>query len=631
MDNIYNYQTHNYKKCQYRIKDIMIPKKKYKKRSNQFQIRSNKMENRRFGKEIKDINNLTEMPNDSNNNISQIGEVLSKIKKEKKNFNYKDNINLNFNNDLNNKIPSINKLIKKSNIANILKIGTNKNNRTLKNITDSNNSNNYNVNSRYSSNTTKHNYISFLPNKNNNNNNNTLNPIRSNSRKSQAKLYRNSVEIRKNSKIKTESSRSNISYGNYNVKYKGKENDYSTINIKNNNYGNYNNRSKYKKRTINNENINILNNDIFSNSIKNMNGESHIMRFIRKQYNLPMDKESQKLLNLSLNYRKKSKSKDNQNQNSICKRKSNLNIPKRKINICLIPINKNPLDRYNNNYFLLNPINSNPQIPEEYINDIYNHLKSIEYDDLPLKNYMEIVQNDINENMRLILLDWLVEVHIRFKLLDETLFIAINLIDRFLSIKNINRKYLQLLGITSLLIACKYEEIYPPEIKELIHMTDNAYSRKQVYKMEYEILNAVKFNITFPTSLKFLELFKNKLNLKEKTFYRCLYFIEASLIDYKSSCFNPSLITATSLFYNFMNKNKIDEIEYDENSIVNITGYNRNNIIDCFYFLNNAIKNLETIGIKYNAIRRKFKMDKFLNVSNIDYFIELNEDIGNKS
>ena len=240
---------------------------------------------------------------------------------------------------------------------------------------------------------------------------------------------------------------------------------------------------------------------------------------------------------------------------------------------------------------------------------------------------MEIIQNDINENMRLILLDWLVEVHIRFNLLTETLFITINLIDRFLSIKNINRKYLQLLGITSLLLACKYEEIYPPEIKDLIHMTDNAYNRKQVFKMEYEILNALQFNISFPTSLKFLEYFKNKLHLKDKTFYRCLYFIEASLIDYKSSCLNPILIAATSLFYNIMNKDKINEIEYDENNIINITGYNRNNIIESFYCLNNSIKNLENIDNKYNAIRRKFKLDKYMNVSNINYFIELKGDI----
>ena len=174
--------------------------------------------------------------------------------------------------------------------------------------------------------------------------------------------------------------------------------------------------------------------------------------------------------------------------------------------------------------------------------------------------------------MRFILLDWLVQVHMRFNLLTETLFITINLIDRFLSKKTINRRYLQLLGITALLIACKYEEIYPPQIKDLINMTDNAYNRKQVYKMEYEILNAVKFNLSFPTTLKFLQIFKNKLNLTEKTFNRCLYFIEASLIDYKSSCFNPSLIASTSLFFNLMNKDKIDTVEYDEKSIVNITG-----------------------------------------------------------
>ena len=635
MDNIYNYQCHYYKKSQYRIKDIMIPKKRYEKRNNNFQIRRNKIENRRFGKEIKDINNLTEIQNVSNCTVTQIGEIISKIKKENGKFNYKDNFNLNYNN-LNYNNPSIKNLINKSNISNLVKDNVNTKKQTFNSITESNN---YINSSRHSSITTKHNYKSFISNKNNYN---TLNTLSSNSRSNQ-RLYQNSVvikNIRKNSQLKADNSISNIYIGSHNSynnivkkinnnnnnKEKGKENDNNTVNIINNNYFNYNNRSKYKKRTINNENIDFLNNHILSNSIKNINRETHIMRFIRKQYNLPTENESNKILNLSLNYRKKPTSKDI--QNIIFPRKTNLAIPKLKDNKSLIPINKNSLlERYNINYILMCPRNTNPQIPQEYINDIYKHLKSIEYDNLPLKNYMEIIQNDINENMRLILIDWLVEVHIRYKLLTETLFITINLIDRFLSIKNINRKFLQLLGITSLLIACKYEEIYPPEIKDLIHMTDDAYNRKQVFKMEYEILNALNFNISFPTSLKFLEYFKTKLNLKEKTFYRCLYFIEASLIDYKSSCLNPSLIAATSLFYNIMNKDKIKEIEYDENNIVNITGYNRKNIIDSFYCLNNSIKNLENIDNKYNAIRRKFKLDKYMNVSNINYFIELKGDI----
>ena len=92
-------------------------------------------------------------------------------------------------------------------------------------------------------------------------------------------------------------------------------------------------------------------------------------------------------------------------------------------------------------------ININPQLVEEYLDDIYEHLKSIETNNLPKENYMESIQNDITERMRLILLDWLIDVHLKFKLLPETLFLTINIIDRYLSIRDINRKYLQLLGI----------------------------------------------------------------------------------------------------------------------------------------------------------------------------------------
>jgi cyclin B len=355
------------------------------------------------------------------------------------------------------------------------------------------------------------------------------------------------------------------------------------------------------------------------------------MRFILKQYNIPKIKErSNKLLNLSLNYRQRSRNKDFQINP---KRKKNyLNIPTGKEMATIIPINKKSSDyRYNYNHKSIDisipypyPININPQVPKEYIDDIYSHLKFIEYDDLPMKNYMNIIQTDINEKMRAILLDWLVEVHIRFNLLTETLFITINLIDKYLSKKNIHRKYLQLLGITALLIACKYEEIYPPEIKELILMTDNAYNKEQVLQMENEILHAVNFNVTFPTSLKFLEIFKNKLNLDEKNYHRCLYFIEVSLLDYKSSYFNPSLIASNSLYFNYMymNKNKIDELNYDEKNIFDTTGYGKNDIVQCMNCLNKAFKNLEKIGNKYNSIRRKFKVDKYSNVSNVKYFIE---------
>lgn len=89
-------------------------------------------------------------------------------------------------------------------------------------------------------------------------------------------------------------------------------------------------------------------------------------------------------------------------------------------------------------------------------------------------------QIEINDKMRAILIDWLIEVHLKFKLLPETLFITINIIDRFLERVEVGKSKLQLVGVAALLVACKYEEIYPPEIKDFIYITDRAYSKEEL-------------------------------------------------------------------------------------------------------------------------------------------------------
>ena len=90
---------------------------------------------------------------------------------------------------------------------------------------------------------------------------------------------------------------------------------------------------------------------------------------------------------------------------------------------------------------------------------------------------MNCSQKDINSKMRSVLLDWLVDVHYKFKLLPETLFLTVNLIDRYLEKVEINRKRLQLVGVTSMFIASKYEEIYAPEVKDFAYVTDSAYTK----------------------------------------------------------------------------------------------------------------------------------------------------------
>lgn len=114
-------------------------------------------------------------------------------------------------------------------------------------------------------------------------------------------------------------------------------------------------------------------------------------------------------------------------------------------------------------------------------------------------------QPEINDKMRSILIDWLVDVHLKFKLLPETLFITVSIIDRFLEKTRVSKTRLQLVGVTALFIASKYEEIYPPELKDFVYITDKAYSKQDVIQMEYHMLMTLSFDITFPTALRFLE------------------------------------------------------------------------------------------------------------------------------
>ncbi|GFR51344.1 hypothetical protein Agub_g13767, partial [Astrephomene gubernaculifera] len=145
----------------------------------------------------------------------------------------------------------------------------------------------------------------------------------------------------------------------------------------------------------------------------------------------------------------------------------------------------------------------NPLMAAEYVNDIYYFYKRVEPKFKVPADYMS-KQTDINDKMRAILIDWLVEVHLKFKLMPETLFLTVNLIDRFLNEKQVTRKNLQLVGVTSMLIASKYEEIWAPEVRDFVYISDRAYTKEQILGMEKVMLNTLKFHLTLPTTYNFL-------------------------------------------------------------------------------------------------------------------------------
>jgi len=89
----------------------------------------------------------------------------------------------------------------------------------------------------------------------------------------------------------------------------------------------------------------------------------------------------------------------------------------------------------------------------------------------------------------------------------ESLFLTVNLIDRYLERMTVTKDNLQLVGVSAMLIACKYEEIWPPLIKDYIHISDNAYNKEQIMAMETSMLTELDFNINFVSSQNFLERF----------------------------------------------------------------------------------------------------------------------------
>lgn len=190
---------------------------------------------------------------------------------------------------------------------------------------------------------------------------------------------------------------------------------------------------------------------------------------------------------------------------------------------------------------------ADPQRLGEYAKEIFTYLYSVEHRFLPQFGYMRS-QTDVNEKMRAMLFDWLVEVHHKFKLLPETMFLTVNLVDRYLEKEAVQRTKLQLVGVTAMLIATKYEEIYPPEVKDFVYITDKAYTREEIIEMESTILRTLEFNITTVSPLRFLERFSRISDMPEKSFNMAKYLVELPIIEYRMLRYKPSLIAASAVY-----------------------------------------------------------------------------------
>ncbi len=183
----------------------------------------------------------------------------------------------------------------------------------------------------------------------------------------------------------------------------------------------------------------------------------------------------------------------------------------------------------------------------EYAPEIMEYMMSLEKNIMPGPGFMEL-QKELNWHMRAVLVDWLIEIQWKSKLLPETLYLTVNIIDRFLSRRAVSLVKLQLVGLAASLLASKYEEILSPSVVNYIYFSDNAYEEQELLKAERYMLHVLNFNMAYPNPLVYLRRISkaDSYDLRHRTLAK--YLMELTLLDHRCIPCPPSMIAAVAMW-----------------------------------------------------------------------------------
>ena len=246
-------------------------------------------------------------------------------------------------------------------------------------------------------------------------------------------------------------------------------------------------------------------------------------------------------------------------------------------------------------------IDTNLKNEEEYLDEILgNFIYEEENNKYKINPDYFKFQHEINYKMRIILIDWLLEVNDKLKFKEETFYSAIYIIDAYLSKKFIQRKKFQLLGVTALYISTKLNEIFSGRVKDYALITDNAYNEKDIIDMESDICKTLNFNFLIPNCLSFFQILSKKIgfdiNSNEYKFGK--FILQYYLMSSKSFKYNYSAIAIATC--NIL----LQLFEKKSNTNFVLTTYNFPFIEDCS---KNICENInEIISMKMNLSINKY-------------------------
>ena len=198
----------------------------------------------------------------------------------------------------------------------------------------------------------------------------------------------------------------------------------------------------------------------------------------------------------------------------------------------------------------------------------------------------------------------------------ETLYLTIQLIDRFLAKKQTNRKNLQLVGITAMLLASKYEEIWSPEVKDFVFISDKAYTRQQLLQMERVMLNTLKYRLTVPTHYHFLLRYIKAAKTDKRTEHYAFFLTELALVNYKCIKYPSSLIATASVYAALRTFNK----NAWPRALQQHSGYSESEVRECAIFLSGLHKAATSSSLK--AVTKKYSSSKLSQVARIAPYLD---------
>ncbi|XP_074481303.1 G2/mitotic-specific cyclin-B2-like [Sebastes fasciatus] len=250
-----------------------------------------------------------------------------------------------------------------------------------------------------------------------------------------------------------------------------------------------------------------------------------------------------------------------------------------------------------------------PQLCSEYVKDIYNYLHDLEVQQAVRANYMQ--GYEITERMRALLVDWLVQVHSRFQLLQETLYLTVAVLDRFLQVQPVSRRKLQLVGVTAMLVACKYEEMFAPEVGDFAYITDDAFTKAQILEMEQLVLRTLNFELGRPLPLHFLRRASKVASSDVERHTLAKYLMELTLLDYDMVHYRPSEIAAASLC---LSQLLLDELPWSPTQ----QHYSTYDAAHLKPIMQHVAKNVVMVNdgkTKFQAVRNKYSSSKLMKIS----------------